>query len=117
REALDVDGEHVMRVQSLRVDSGEGLSPATHLFIERAAEAGATLDPRDDDVIADICRRLDGLPLAIELAAARTGVLSPAQILERLDDRFTLLTGGRRRGRGRPQKRGAGDDLGKQLPH
>lgn len=103
REALDVDGEQIVRVQSLGVDSDDGPSPAIQLFIERASEAGADLHPDDDAVIADICRRLDGLPLAIELAAARTGVLSPGQILERLDDRFTLLTGGRRRSRGRQQ--------------
>lgn len=103
REALDLDGEQVTRVKSLHVASDDGPSPATRLFIERAAEAGAELDPSDDAVIADICLRLDGLPLAIELAAARTNVLSPRQILERLDDRFTLLTGGRRRSRGRQQ--------------
>jgi predicted ATPase len=103
REALDVDGEQIVRVQSLGVDSDDGPSPAIRLFIERASEAGADVHPDDDAVIADICRRLDGLPLAIELAAARTGVLSPGQILERLDDRFTLLTGGRRRSRGRQQ--------------
>lgn len=103
REAIDVDGEQIVRVQSLDVDSDDGPSPAIRLFIERAAEAGAELHPNDDAVIADVCRRLDGLPLAIELAAARTGVLSPSQILERLDDRFTLLTGGRRRSRGRQQ--------------
>ena len=73
------------------------------MFVERATEAGAELRGSDDAVIAAICARLDGLPLAIELAAARTAVLSPAQILERLDDRFTLLTGGRRRTRGRQQ--------------
>lgn len=103
REALDLDGEEVVRVQSLDVESGDGPSAASRLFIERASAAGTEIDRGDDAVIADICRRLDGLPLAIELAAARTGVLSPGQILERLDDRFTLLTGGRRRSRGRQQ--------------
>ena len=49
--------------------------PPLLLFLERAAEIGAELDPADDGVIGEICRRLDGLPLAIELAAARTGVL------------------------------------------
>lgn len=103
REALDVDGEQALRVPSMGVESVDGRPPAVLLFLERVAESGAAVDPADDDVIAEICRRLDGLPLAIELAAARTGVLSPAQILERLDDRFTLLTGGRRRTRGRQQ--------------
>jgi predicted ATPase/class 3 adenylate cyclase len=103
REALDVEGERTYRVPSLAVDAADGRPASARLFLERAAEAGVELGPADDASIADICRRLDGLPLAIELAAARTGVLSPAQILERLDDRFALLTGGRRRTRGRQQ--------------
>jgi len=103
REALDVDGEQALRVPSMGVESVDGRPPAVLLFLERVAESRAAVDPADDDVIAEICRRLDGLPLAIELAAARTGVLSPAQIFERLDDRFTLLTGGRPRTRGRQQ--------------
>lgn len=103
REALEIDGEQTFRVPSLGFDADAGRPAAVLLFLERVAENGTELDPADDNVIVDICRRLDGLPLAIELAAARTGVLSPAQILERLDDRFTLLTGGRRRTRGRQQ--------------
>ena len=103
REALDVDGEIVVRVQSLDVEAGDGRSPAVRLFLDRATDAGVELLAADDAVIAAICERLDGLPLAIELAAARTTVLSPSQILERLTDRFTLLTGGRRRTRGRQQ--------------
>ena len=106
REAIELDGEQTFRLPSLNVDpapADEARPPSLRLFLERAAEAGAELSPSDDAVITDICRRLDGLPLAIELAAARTGVLSPNQILERLDDRFTLLTGGRRRTRGRQQ--------------
>ena len=72
-------------------------SPAVSLFLQRA---GATGDgqprfvDRDASALAAICRRLDGLPLAIELAAARTVILSPAQLLSRLDDRFGLLTRG-----------------------
>ncbi len=103
REPLDVDGEVVVRVQSLDVDADHGRSPAVRLFLDRANDAGVELLADDDTTIATICERLDGLPLAIELAAARTTVLSPAQILERLTDRFTLLTGGRRRTRGRQQ--------------
>lgn len=105
RESLDVDGEQTMRVPSLAidVDSGDQQPTSLVLFIQRAADIGSVVDPADDAVIIEICRKLDGLPLAIELAAARTGVLSPPQILERLDDRFTLLTGGRRRTRGRQQ--------------
>ncbi len=103
REALDVDGEIVVRVQSLDVEAGDGRSPAVRLFLDRATDAGVDLLADDDAVIVAICERLDGLPLAIELAAARATVLSPSQILERLTDRFTLLTGGRRRTRGRQQ--------------
>jgi len=103
REALDLEGERTFRVPSLAVDADGGRPASVRLLVERAAEAGVELAAADDPAIADICRRLDGLPLAIELAAARTGVLAPAQILERLDDRFALLTGGRRRTRGRQQ--------------
>jgi predicted ATPase/class 3 adenylate cyclase len=94
RESLGVDGEHVFRVPSLSLESD-----AKRLFVDRARAAGATLglDASDDDAVTEICRRLDGIPLAIELAAARTTHLSPAQIVERLSDRFRLLTGGRRR--------------------
>lgn len=70
---------------------------AIRLFIARAAEAfpGFALDEKNAPLVAAICQRLDGLPLAIELAAARVKVLSPAQIVERLDDSFQLLTRGR----------------------
>ena len=94
REPLDVAGEQVRRVGSLATDR-DGASVA--LFRVRAGEAGASLDAdRDMDAIVRICRRLDGIPLAIELAAARARSLRPAEIAERLDDMFRLLTGGRR---------------------
>jgi predicted ATPase len=66
------------------------------LFVERAAQVrpGFTATPHVVHAVADLCRRLDGLPLAIELAAARTRVLTVEQIAERLDARFDLLTGG-----------------------
>ena len=91
REPLDVEGERVRRVGSLATDR-DGASVA--LFRLRAEEAGALLDAdRDMDAIVRICRRLDGIPLAIELAAARARSLRPAEIAERLDDMFRLLTG------------------------
>jgi predicted ATPase/class 3 adenylate cyclase/DNA-binding NarL/FixJ family response regulator len=94
REPLDVEGERVRRVRSLATDQG-GASVA--LFSLRAEDVGASLDTdRDMDAIVRICRRLDGIPLAIELAAARARSLRPAEIAERLDDMFRLLTGGRR---------------------
>jgi len=94
REALGVEGEQVFRVPSLKVETD-----AVRLFFDRAQAAGARLpaDGTNEGTVAQICRRLDGIPLAIELAAARTPHLGAAQILERLSDRFRLLTGGRRR--------------------
>jgi predicted ATPase/DNA-binding winged helix-turn-helix (wHTH) protein len=106
REALGVSGETIRRVPSLSIPGA--LAPvhadalldveATQLFIERASGVDSTFRPTPDnaDAIASICRRLDGIPLAIELAAARVIVLSPAQIEARLQDRFRLLTGGGR---------------------
>ena len=87
RERLGIDGEQVHPVPPL--DGFEG--PA--LFIQRAEETDDRFGPSDDDlaVIETICRRLDGVPLAIELAAARTRSLTPIDILERLDDRLRLL--------------------------
>src|SRR6185312_2491931 len=79
-----------------RGDVGE--SEAVRLFAERAraARSGFTLDSVTAPAVVEICRRLDGIPLAIELAAARARVLNPKDILRRLDDRFRLLTGGTR---------------------
>ena len=71
---------------------------AVRLFVARAKAAGATIERSDEHhgVIVDICARLDGLPLAIELAAARTRAFPITQIAARLNDRFRLLTGGSR---------------------
>ena len=93
REGLSIGGESLWRVPSLR--SGDD---AAQLFAERArhVKPGFTLDDETREAVAAICRRLDGIPLAIELATARLKVFSPAQIAERLDDRFRLLTGGSR---------------------
>ncbi|HEY9286551.1 MAG TPA: NB-ARC domain-containing protein, partial [Candidatus Dormibacteraeota bacterium] len=105
REPLNVAGEHVLPVPPLDlppVDDAdlEGLrhNEAVSLFIQRAAEAagGFVLDASNHRSVVDICRRLDGLPLAIELAAVRTRALSVEQIRDRLRDRFSLLTGGSR---------------------
>jgi non-specific serine/threonine protein kinase len=106
REALGVSGETVCRVPSLSLPEALASVPvdalvdaeATQLFIERASAVDPAFTPTPDnaDAIARICRRLDGIPLAIELAAARVVVLSPAQIEARLQDRFRLLTGGAR---------------------
>jgi len=92
REALRVAGETVWPVPPL---APEG---AAQLFVARAAAAGSALDitPEVTGLIGEICARLDGLPLAIELAAARTRALPLRQISTRLNDRFRLLTGGSR---------------------
>jgi predicted ATPase/class 3 adenylate cyclase len=93
REALAVDGERIWPVGSLSPEE------ARDLFVDRAsaADPGFRLTPDNAAAVAEICARLDGIPLAIELAAARIGHLSPAELAARLDDRFRLLTGGRRR--------------------
>ncbi|WP_067899545.1 protein kinase domain-containing protein [Nocardia vaccinii] len=106
RESLDVRGEAVMRVDPLTAPSPDweaslrGLPKydAVSLFAERAAETvpGFEISESNKADIAGICSRLEGLPLAIELAAARLRTMSPAQILERLTDRYALLTRGSR---------------------
>ena len=75
-----------------------GRFDAVRLFVDRAATADPSfsLNATNAGVVAELCRRLDGLPLAIELAAARVRVLSPAEITARLDDRFRVLGGGGR---------------------
>jgi len=104
RQRLDVPGEQVVAVGSLSTD---GEAPAVQLFCERATAANAAFGCSDDPddptrrTVVDICRHLDGMPLTIELAAARVAVLTPAEILERMSDRFRLLSGGRGRQRRR----------------
>jgi predicted ATPase/class 3 adenylate cyclase len=102
REALGIDGETVYRVPSLSLPDSTSTSlmdyESTRLFIERATRAEPRFHLTDHHAssIIQICLRLDGIPLAIELAAARVKLFTPEQIAERLDDRFKLLTGGSR---------------------
>lgn len=102
REPLNVPGEITWRVPSLsiREDPGDADAPseAIELFAERAraADPSFALDAERLELVASICRRLDGLPLAIELAAARLRAMSLEDIADRLGDRFRLLTGGAR---------------------
>ena len=93
REPIGVSGEATWRVPSLSV-----ADEAIELFADRARLARPDFAITDDNaaMVAEICRRLDGMPLAIELAAARVRALSLAEILEGLHDRFRLLTGGSR---------------------
>ena len=100
REPLEVDGERTWRVPSLVSGSA---SSANRLFVERAGAAAPQLEfgSDADSVITEICERLDGIPLAIELAASRARTMPLVEIRDRLDDRFRLLAGGRNRARQR----------------
>jgi predicted ATPase len=103
RETLGVRGEQTLIVPSLSLPGASRdpararESEAVRLFAERAMQVHSAFTLADDDlpVVAEICERLEGIPLAIELAAARVRVLSVAEIRDRLQDRFRLLTGGR----------------------
>jgi predicted ATPase/DNA-binding SARP family transcriptional activator len=102
REPLRVPGEVVFEVPPLSFpddpaeQSGIATFDAVRLFLDRAALAGPTFEPGDADLsaVARVCRRLDGMPLAIELAAGRIGSLSAEAIADNLDNRFGILTGG-----------------------
>ncbi len=99
RMPLVVEGEATFEVTGLPVpapDAGTASTDAARLFEVRARQVAADFRIGDDNAsaVAEICRRLDGIPLAIELAAARVRVLSPGQIAAALSDRFGLLTGG-----------------------
>jgi predicted ATPase len=104
RERLRLSGERVVEVPPLQVPEAVAdadvlrRSDAVELFIDRARAAGSDLDLDQDELetIAGICRRLDGIPLAIELAASRTKVVGPEELLRRLDRRLSFLTGGPR---------------------
>ncbi len=112
REPLGVPGEAVYRLEPLRVPSEEVTQAealleyeAVRLFVERARLAKTDFAPSDEGLaaVAQICRRLDGIPLALELGAARVRTFTPQQILTRLDDRFRLLSGGDRTALARQQ--------------
>jgi predicted ATPase len=117
REPLGIDGERVYRVASLSLPGADDdvtpasssassfSSEAVELFADRARaqDAGFVLDPLTGPLAASVCRRLDGIPLAIELAAARLSSMSLSQVSARLDQRFRLLTGGSRNAMPRQQ--------------
>jgi predicted ATPase/class 3 adenylate cyclase len=109
RERLGVAGEALYRVPSLSLPDENATveeanrHDAVRLFVERSQLAASefAVTPDNVEAVVSICRHLDGIPLALELAAARTRSLSPAQILDRLDERFRLLTAADRNAEGR----------------
>lgn len=104
REGMAVEGEQVIALPPLETgEPGDDIehlvqTDAVSLFVERARQAKAdfVLTDSNAEAVVEVCQRLDGVPLAIELAAARVIALSPAELLRRLDRRFQVLAGGRR---------------------
>lgn len=102
REPLRSDGEHVYRLPPLEIPAAATLQvladcPSVQLFVERAsADGGFALDEGNAAAVAEICRRLDGIPLALELAAGRAAFFGVHELARRLTDRFAVLTRGRR---------------------
>lgn len=103
REGLDLDGEHITALRSLSLADSSDVdlivnSDAVRLFEERAraVREDFRVDAANATTVDELCRRLDGIPLAIELAASRVASLGVPEILALLDERFRLLTGGRR---------------------
>jgi non-specific serine/threonine protein kinase len=127
REPLNIDGEAVVRVPPLTIPeiaqvpvpgyADIAVGDAVTLFAERARShvPGFALTPDNVDAVMRICQRLDGLPLPIELAAARLRTLSVTQILEHLTDRYRLLTAGRRAAPSRQQTLRASVDWSREL--
>ena len=95
RERLGVAGEHQFRLGALSSVEGDGLTDCARLFIDRALAIDASFEVGSVEVLDELLARLDGLPLAIELAAARTSILSVEEIRDRLDDRLALLSSSR----------------------
>jgi predicted ATPase/DNA-binding CsgD family transcriptional regulator len=125
RQPLGVAGETVVRVPPLSLpEPGAPPRPeqllqhdAVRLFVERAAASAAGFALTEDNALAvvDVCRRLDGIPLAIELAVTRLTLLTPGELARRLSDRFRLLTGGSRTAPTRQQTLRAALDWSHQL--
>ena len=107
REALLLQGEHVMALgpMSMEDHNGEGYADSVALFVDRLTAEGGPAIGDDDEraVVLEICRQLDGMPLAIELAAGRARTLGTTDVLARLGERLRLLSGGWRTGVSRQQ--------------
>jgi predicted ATPase/class 3 adenylate cyclase len=109
REGMAIEGEHLIALPPLNAGTPEDdpaqlvQTDAVNLFVERTRRVKTTfaLTPQNTRVVVEVCQRLDGVPLAIELAAARLIAMSPADLLARLDRRFKVLAGGRRGAVGR----------------
>jgi len=110
REFLALEGEQVFHVRPL-----DPLGAGADLLQARAKAAGAEISTVDRSVVEEICERLDGLPLAIEIAATRAGSLGLRALRSSLEDRFTLLGAGQRRGTERQQTLGKAIDWSYQL--
>ncbi len=95
RSPLNLSAAHVLPLLPLATSS-EGPGSATHLFRERAMAHGTMLNPNDNETVSRICAKLEGIPLAIELAAAKAAVLTPEVLLHHLTSPLSLLTGGPR---------------------
>lgn len=95
RESIGIDGEVLVRVPSLGLpDGGDPLAAeSVQMFLDRADATAAELSAGTMQAIADICRRVDGIPLGVELAAARVRSMSPEELLDRLDSSFRILGG------------------------
>jgi predicted ATPase/class 3 adenylate cyclase len=123
REGLGVDGERILPTPSLAAPSADAApqrmmeADSVRLFVERATAAAVGFELSDENAAAvgQVCRRLDGVPLAIELAAARVPAMTPAELAERLDRRFQVLAGGRRGGAERHQTLRAAIDWSYEL--
>jgi predicted ATPase/DNA-binding CsgD family transcriptional regulator len=123
RERLNLDGEVVWRLSPLALPHKTdtfvvaSAAEAVRLFVDRARNVSPGFDVKPDNLpaVVAICRRLDGMPLAIELAAARASAFSPAEIVARLDDRMRLLTGGPRDANARHRTLRAAIDWSYQL--
>ncbi|HEX4018664.1 MAG TPA: BTAD domain-containing putative transcriptional regulator [Frankiaceae bacterium] len=110
REFLALEGEQIFQVRPL-----DPMGAGADLLLTRAHAAGASIESVEREVAEEICARLDGLPLAIEIAATRAGTLGLRALLASLEDRFTLLAAGQRRGIARQQTIGKAIDWSYQL--
>jgi predicted ATPase len=112
RAPLELPGESIVSLAPLAVPAGDGdprACPSVQLLLERCRDAGANVDDDDLPVVVDLCRRLDGLPLAIEIAAARARTMGLAEIAARLDDSVDVLD--RPRFRGDPRHRSVAETI------